>query len=250
MYIDFHNHLDFYTNETINKAINIINNEEIKIIACSMDEKSYIKNLEISNKSKYIIPTFGLHPWKVDKGIYNLEKIDKYIRTTPLIGEVGLDFHWIEDKSTYENQIKVFKYFLECAKKYKKYINVHTKGAEELVLDLIKKYDVSNQTIIHWYSGDKDTLLKLIDLKCYFTASVDLYSNTKTKEIIKEIPINKLLAETDGPTALEWVNGVYGMPNEIKNVYKHICKVKGVDLEDFKFSCKENLIKIINSIYE
>lgn len=248
MYIDFHNHLDFYTNETIDKAINIINNEKIKTIACSMDEKSYVKNLEISNKSKYIIPIFGIHPWSVDKGKYNLEKLEKYIKTTPLIGEVGLDFHWVEDKSTYENQIRVFKYFLECAKKYNKYINVHTKGAEELVLDLIKKYDVSNQTIIHWYSGDRDNLLKLIDLKCYFTASVDLYSNIKTIEIIKEIPVSKLLAETDGPTALQWVNDVYGMPNEIKSVYKYICKVKDVDLEAFKFSCKENLIKITNSI--
>ena len=35
-------------------------------------------------------------------------------------------------------QIKVFEYFLQCAKKYNKYINVHTKGCEELILNLVK----------------------------------------------------------------------------------------------------------------
>ena len=183
-----------------------------------MDEESYLKNIEISKKSDYIVPIFGIHPWKVKNNI-DIDKFEYYIKNTPLIGEIGLDFHWIEDKDTYSHQIKVFEYFLQSAKKYDKYINIHTKGCEELILNLLKKYDISSQSIIHWYSGDKDTLKKLIDAKCYFTGSVDLGYIKHSKDIIKEIPANKLLAETDGPTALQWVNGTYGMPDEIKNVY-------------------------------
>ena len=220
MYIDFHNHIDFYKDEEIDSVINCINLNKIMTIACSMDEESYLNNIEISKKSDYIVPIFGIHPWRVKNNI-DLDKFEDYIKNTPLIGEIGLDFHWVEEKYTYSYQIKVFEYFLQCAKKYNKYINVHTKGCEELILNLIKKYNVSPQTIIHWYSGDKDTLKKLID--------------------------NKLLAETDGPTALQWVNGVYGMPDEIKNVYENICTIKKLDIEEFKLNSQTIMTNIMKN---
>lgn len=211
-----------------------------------MDEESYLKNIEISKKSDYIVPIFGIHPWRVKNNI-DVDKFEYYIKNTPLIGEIGLDFHWIEDKDTYPHQIKVFEFFLQSAKKYDKYINIHTKGCEELILNLLKKYDISSQSIIHWYSGDKDTLKKLIDAKCYFTGSVDLGYIKHSKDIIKEIPANKLLAETDGPTALQWVNGTYGMPDEIKNVYKNICEIKNLDIEEYKYNAQIIMTNIINN---
>lgn len=246
MYIDFHNHIDFYKDKEIDSVINCINLNKIKIIACSMDEESYLKNIEISKKSDYIVPIFGIHPWRVKNNI-DIDKFEYYIKNTPLIGEIGLDFHWIEDKDTYPHQIKVFEFFLQSAKKYDKYINIHTKGCEELILNLLKKYDISSQSIIHWYSGDKDTLKKLIDAKCYFTGSVDLGYIKHSKDIIKEIPTNKLLAETDGPTALQWVNGTYGMPDEIKNVYKNICAIKNLDIEEYKYNAQIIMTNIINN---
>lgn len=241
MYIDFHNHVDFYNEEKIENAIDDISLNQITTIACAMDEESYLYNKNLAAKSEYIIPIYGIHPWRAFENINNLEMAKKYIKESKMIGEIGLDFYWVEDKNTYPYQIEVFEYFLKSAKEYDKYINVHTKGAEELVLNLIKKYDVSYKTIIHWYSGEKDVLDKLIDAKCMFTASVDIGYSKKTEEIIKSIPIKSLLAETDGPTALEWINGVYGMPSEIKNVYKNICKLKNIDIDEFKAHCKRTI---------
>lgn len=245
MYIDFHNHIDFYNNETIDKAIEDININKIITIACAMDEQSYLYNKNIQAKSEYIIPTYGIHPWKAYENRNNLDKVQEYIKCSKMIGEIGLDFHWVEDKNTYPYQIKVFEHFLKYAKEYNKYINVHTKGAEEIVLKLIKKYDVSNQSIIHWYSGEKDTLEKLIDSKCIFTISVDVGYSKKTEEIINLIPTKQILAETDGPTALEWVNGQYAMPSEIKRVYEDICSIKNISIEEFKENCKNKLETIL-----
>ena len=211
-----------------------------------MDEKSYIENIRYSKKSDYIIPTFGIHPSKVKNNKLDFDKIENYIKDTPLIGEIGLDFYWVEERETYLYQIEIFKYFLQAAKQYNKYINVHTKGAEELVLDYIKKYDVSEQTIIHWYSGEEKTLDKLIDTKCLFTGSVDLGYNEKSNEIIRRIPLNQLLGETDGPTALQWVNDSYGMPDEIKKVYKKISDIKNIEVEEFKEHCSEIIKKVTN----
>lgn len=50
MYIDFHNHIDFYKDEEIDSVINCINLNKIMTIACSMDEESYLNNIEISKK--------------------------------------------------------------------------------------------------------------------------------------------------------------------------------------------------------
>ena len=101
MYIDFHNHMDFYSEEKINEAIDIINKDKIITIACAMDEESYLKNITYSKKNDYIIPIFGIHPNKVKNNKFDFDKLNMYIKETPLIGEIGLDFHWVEEKDTY-----------------------------------------------------------------------------------------------------------------------------------------------------
>ena len=246
MYIDFHNHIDFYKNDELQKVYKDIEKNNIKVISCAMDEESYKNNLRFSKECDRIIPTFGIHPWRVTKEIPNLDIYDDYIKNSKIIGEVGLDFHWVEDKSTFEPQVKVFKHFVKKAKKYDKYLNIHTKGAEELIYDILYKENMLEKSIIHWYSGNTHTLNKFIDANSLFTISVDINYSEKTKEIAKLIPVRNILAETDGPTSLEWVNGVYGMPSEIINVYNGICDVKNIDDSELKYYINKNYNDIIN----
>lgn len=247
MYIDFHSHLDFYKDHELPKVYDDINKNNIKVIACSMDEESYKKNISFSKICNNIIPIFGVHPWSVTKEIPNLDVYDDYIKNSKMIGEVGLDFHWVEDKSTFEPQIEVFKHFVKKAKTYNKFLNIHTKGAEELVYDILYKEDMLEQSIIHWYSGDFYTLEKFIDANSYFTLSVDINHSEKAREISKLIPLNCILAETDGPTALEWVNGNYGMPSEIINVYNGICNIKNIHLDELKYNINKTYNNIISN---
>lgn len=124
--------------------------------------------------SPYIIPTFGIHPWKAKGYERNLQKLIPYIEETPMVGEIGLDFFWVEDKGSFEPQRQVFEFFIREAKRLNKAINVHTKGAEEEVLNLLDKYSLS-RVIIHWYSGPRDILIKMIDRGYYFTISAELH---------------------------------------------------------------------------
>lgn len=120
MYIDFHSHIDFYKDHELQTVYDDINKNNIKVISCSMDEENHKKNLNFSKVCPNIIPTFGIHPWKVTNVVTNLDIYDNYIKNSKIIGEVGLDFHWVEDKSTFEPQIEVFKHFV---KKLKRMIN-------------------------------------------------------------------------------------------------------------------------------
>lgn len=245
MYIDFHSHIDFYKEDELQKVYDDINKNNIKVISCAMNEESYKNNLKYSKVCSNIIPTFGIHPWKVSNKVPNLDIYDSFIKNSKIIGEVGLDFHWVEDKSTFKSQIEVFKHFVQKAKIYDKFLNIHTKGAEELIYDILKEEDMLEKSIIHWYSGDFFTLKKFIDAHSYFTLSVDINTSQKSKEIAKLVSLDNILAETDGPTALEWINGCYGMPSEIINVYKGICTTKHICLDELK--CR--IEKTYNNIF-
>lgn len=239
MYIDSHTHLDFFK-ENIEDAIREINDNKILTLANSMDIESYLRNKEYSKESEYIKPSFGIHPWKAAEYKGNLEALIPYIEESKMIGEIGLDFLWVEDKSTFERQREIYNFILKESIKRNKIVSIHTKDAEEEIYKSLKKYNY-NKAIIHWYSGNIETLDKFIELGCYFTISVDIGYSEKTKEVLDRVPIDKLLLETDGPTALEWVNGKYGYPSEIIKVYKKIAEIKGYKIQD--------LIKVVEKNY-
>ena len=243
MYIDAHTHLDFY-NENIDKAIEEINKNKILTLANSMDVESYKINKSYLEKSEYIKVLFGIHPWSAANYKDDLKLLIPYIDESELIGEIGLDYLWVEDKSTFKRQREVFYFILDESIKRNKFVTLHTKDAEEEIYEALKSRNY-NRAIIHWYSGNIKTLEKFIDLGCYFTISGDIGYSNLTEKILEKIPLNKLLLETDGPTALEWINGVYGYPDEIKRVYKMVSNYKKIDLEELKAIIKSNYYNII-----
>lgn len=244
MYVDAHNHLELY-GDKFNEALKDIRENHIITLACSMDEESYLFARSLSKDNQIIIPCFGVHPWRAHNNYKDLDRFEKYIKETPIIGEIGLDFHWVLERERYPNQLKVLKYFLEKAREYNKVTNLHTKGAEREILDLIKQYNLRTP-IIHWYSGPVDLISKFIEYGCYFTISVDIGYSKLTEEIVKTIPIDRILTETDGPTALEWVNGEYGYPSYIKNIVNKISTIKNLPEKEVKKAIEDNLKTLIN----
>lgn len=243
MYIDSHTHLDFFE-DNIEDAIKEINDNKILTLANSMDIESYLKNKDYSKESEYIKPSFGIHPWKAAEYKGNLEELIPYIEESKMIGEIGLDFLWVEDKSTFERQREIYNFILKESIKRNKVVSLHTKDAEEEIYKSLKKYNY-NKAIIHWYSGDIETLDKFIELGCYFTISVDIGYSETTKEVLDRMPIDKLLIETDGPTALEWVNGNYGYPSEIIKVYEKVAEIKGFKIEDLINIVEKNYYNLL-----
>jgi len=238
MLIDAHVHLDKY-GDLLDEALRQIETERIFTVATAMDVPSYLEMQKIGERSELVLPTFGIHPRRAAEYADRLPELSRYIEMSPAIGEIGLDFHWVKDASTYSAQRKVLEYFIAAAAEQKKFVNLHTKAGEKETLDLLEKYDV-RRAIIHWYSGPLDILQAMIDFGCYFTIGVEVHYSDHIKEIAKLIPNHLLLAETDNPGALRWLkkNDEIGMPKAIIDVVEA--------LADLRQSTTDAIVQVIH----
>ena len=108
MLIDAHAHLDHYGDE-LESALGEINQHRIFTIGNSMDLPSYRRNLEIAEMCDLVLPTFGIHPKRAPQYAGRLRDLNQVIEQSPMIGEIGLDFHWVEDAAQYPAQRRCSK---------------------------------------------------------------------------------------------------------------------------------------------
>ena len=243
MFIDAHVHLDKY-GDLLDEALRQIDREKIFTVATAMDVPSYLELQKIGERSELILPTFGIHPRRAAEYVDRLPEIIRYIEASPAIGEIGLDFHWVKDPTTYPAQRKVLEYFFAAAREQKKFVNLHTKGGEKDILDLLEKYDIQ-RAIIHWYSGPMDILRGMIQFGCCFTIGVEVLYSDHIKTIAKEIPDLLLLTETDNPGGLKWLKGEVGMPRAIANVVDALAELRQSTPEQIAQLVYDNFIRLI-----
>jgi TatD DNase family protein len=245
MLIDAHAHLDKY-GDLLDQALKEIEDKQIFTVATAMDLPSYLELKKIGEPSDLILPTFGIHPRRAAEYANRLSEISRHIESSPAIGEIGLDFQWVKDTSTYAAQKKVLEYFLAAAREQKKFVNLHTKGGEKEILDLLEQYDVK-RAIIHWYSGPMDILRAMIDFGCYFTIGVEVQFSDYIKSIAKEVPDHLLLTETDNPGAIRWLkkNDEVGMPTAIKKVVEALAALRESTPEEIESLVETNFIRLI-----
>ncbi|MEK6601110.1 MAG: TatD family hydrolase [Candidatus Binatota bacterium] len=243
MLIDAHAHLDNYGAE-LQPALEEIEKHEIFTIAVSMDLPSYQRSLEIADMCDLVLPTFGVHPKRAPEYAGSLSELSPFIERSPMIGEIGLDFHWVKDPSQYPPQRKVLEYFLAAAREQRKIVNLHTKGAEKEILNLLERYDIQ-RPIIHWYSGPLDIFRSLVDYGAYFTVGVEVFSSENIQAIAREVPEGQLLTETDNPGGLKWLRGVIGLPVVIEKVVQVIAALRQSTTEAIERTVYENFTRLI-----
>jgi len=149
MLIDAHVHMDRYEDE-LDRALEEIRLRRIFTVSTSMSIPSYEKNIEVAGRCEHILPIFGVHPWNASGYSERLEDLNPYIDRSPMLGEIGLDYHYVKQAHRYPAQRKVFGHFLAAAARQDKVVNIHTKGAEADVLELLDRYGL-RRVIVHWH---------------------------------------------------------------------------------------------------
>ncbi len=251
MLIDIHCHANLYLilEEIIKEAKNV---GVEKIISVGMSFTSLERILEISNKYEIVYPALGIHPEEVrmNKEIINqldlvVEIIKKNNEKVCAIGEIGLDHHYIKEKELYPLQKNIFEIMLGLAQELDLPVNLHTKGAEKLIFDMLPSYNIPNINI-HWYSGPDQLLNIGIDRGYFFSITPAINYSPAVKNTALKVDKEFILLESDGPIKY---SGKIGNPAMIRNVLNTISKLKKIDSKELEIQIENNTKLVFPKIF-
>jgi TatD DNase family protein len=202
--IDTHAHLDFSQydqdrEEVIKRAfdsgVEALINISVDLIACT-------KSIELARKHERIYASVGIHPHdaeKFDDNTYESLRRLACEKKVVAIGETGLDFY--RDYSPREAQIRAFEAQIDLAKELSLPLIVHIRNAHREGLDILEqKQDGSLRGVLHCFSGSLSDAKRGLGLGFYLAFGGSLtFAKSRVQEIIKHIPYDRILSETDCP---------------------------------------------------
>jgi len=242
MYVDAHAHLDKYDSE-LPEILHEIERNEIFTVSVSMNPESYARSRKIGEQSQWVVTSFGVHPWDAPEFCNRLESLDPLVDSSPMVGEIGLDYHFVTEPEKHVIQREVFKYFVRKGVSQQKILNIHSKGAEADVDKILGEFG-ARRAIIHWYSGPIKELERLIEKGFYFTVGIEVLSSSHIQAITKAIPAPQMLTETDNPGGYRWLAGELGRPSIVRSVVKIISDTRGWDQRETEHLIVENFMRL------
>lgn len=238
MIIDTHAHLYYpEIKDRIEEVLeNAVNNGIAKIIAPAIDLKTSEEILNLAAKYDMIYAALGFHPSDVpalnEKDFEMLETLLKE-KKVAAIGETGLDYYW--DITYKDKQKDFFLRHLELSAKYDLPVIIHTRNSVKDAIKIIKESGLRVNGQFHCFSGDEVDLQDVLSLETYCVSYCGniTYKNFDALELVRQTPMEKLLAETDSPflTPVPY-RGKKNEPAFVRHTMEKMGLVKGVDFEE------------------
>lgn len=234
MYVDSHAHINYDMYEDLDEVINTATeNNVMKVVNCSEDLKTSLDVIDLHKKYSNLYPAVGIHPQNVDKSnIGDIDKLEQIIKNENVValGEIGLDYYYSRDNR--EKQILFFEKQLELSKKYDLPVIIHCRNATDDLLRILKKSDVKG--VIHCFSGSVETAQELIKLGYYLgVGGILTFKNSKLVDVIKSIPIEYILLETDSPFLTpEPFRKYKNEPKYIPIIAEKLAQLKEIDVNE------------------
>ncbi len=228
----------------------IYNSGITNIVNAGYSVESSKKAIEIAENYEFMHTTAGISPNDIynfrEKDLIEIEELAKN-KKCMAIGEIGLDYYW--NKENKELQKKVFISQIQIANKLKLPIVIHTREAICDTLEILKINECKNRGIFHCCPLNIDLVREGLKLGYYisFAGPVTFKNSKNADEIIKMVPENRILIETDSPyLSPEPLRGKRNDSRNVKYVAEKIAKVKGVTLEEIAKTTYRNAIRAFN----
>ncbi|QBQ06534.1 TatD family hydrolase [Sporosarcina pasteurii] len=251
MFIDTHVHLnaDQYEEDVEEVIERALEAGVSKMVVIGFDRKTIRKAMELTERYPFIYAVVGWHPVDaVDCTEEDLEWIESLAAHPKVvgIGEMGLDYYW--DKSPKEVQQKLFRRQIQLAKKVNLPIVIHNRDATADVVRILKEEEAEQVGgIMHCFSGSVEIAKECITMNFLISLGGPVtFKNAKgPKQVAKEIPLNKLLIETDAPYLTPHPHrGKRNEPVYVTLVAEEIAKLKEVSIEEVASITTENALKL------
>ena len=200
MYIDTHCHLSMEDYLDIDKVIEENKDalvEKIVVSGCSRESIEEVMDLKDNYDMVYV--TIGYHPEYADTVTESdLDYLKSLLGEKKVvgIGEIGLDYHYTKENK--DKQIWLFEEQLKIADALNLPVVIHSRDATMDTINILKKYKVKG--IIHCFSGSLETANIYISMGFLLgIGGVVTFKNSKLKDVVKEVPLESIVLETDSP---------------------------------------------------
>ena len=221
-----------------------------RIINAGYSLESSKKALEIAKNYDFMDVIVGISPNDIDglkkedlQEIENLAKDNKVVA----IGEIGLDYYW--NKGNKDLQKEIFISQIEIANKLNLPIVIHTREAIYDTLEILKNNKCNKKGVFHCCPLNIDLVREGLKIGFYisFAGPITFKNSKNAEEIIKMVPLDRMLIETDSPyLSPEPLRGKRNDSRNVKYMAQKIADVKGISLEEVAKATHQNSVKIFN----
>ena len=234
MIFDTHSHIN--TKQFSQDLVDVIKRAKDSgvgyILIPGMDDEHNITGIKLAEQYNELYTSIGIHPVDVDKA--SLEKLEPLLKVSKkivAIGEIGIDLYWRKDNLP--KQLSIFIKQVELAIKYDLPILVHTRESFDQVYQALLPYKGKIKGVFHCFSSTLENAYQAVELGFYLGISgVVTFPNAKELQtIVKSIPLEKLVVETDAPYLTpQPFRGKRNEPSYVNYVVEKIAELKNVSV--------------------
>lgn len=252
--IDTHCHLDDakLDAKSIIETMKIDGLEKIITIGTSVTDIENVVNIAENNSDVYAC--IAIHPYYADSLTGDVEeKMAKLSKSSKVvgIGEFGLDYHDYPGAPSRDEQRRAFVSQIKLADKLSLPICLHIRDAHGDALEILKensKY-INNSGIIHCFSGSPEVAREYVKLGFYISFSGSITYKKSYEEIIKAVPLNRMLFETDSPyLAPQGLRGTINVPKNTIITAEFVADKLGLSYSEIEKIERENVLRLFKKI--
>ena len=225
-----------------------------RIFLPNLDSSSAEDMLRICEKYKGIcFPMMGLHPTSVKENFTEeLSFIEKQLSNNQFIavGEIGIDLYW--DKTFLEEQKLVFRKQLNWAKERALPVVIHARDSFSEIFEVMdQEYTPDLKGVFHSFTGNEDHVKKILSYGFYIGINgIVTFKNSGLDQIVKNIPIETLLVETDAPfLAPTPYRGKRNESSYVTKVAEKIAEIKKMDQDELINITTKNALNLFTNAY-
>lgn len=251
MLFDTHAHLNAEQyNEDLEQVIERAKSEKVeKIVVVGFDRPTITRAMELIEAYDFMYAAIGWHPVDAidmtDEDLAWIKELSQHEKVVA-IGEMGLDYYW--DKSPKDVQKEVFRRQIALAKEVNLPIIIHNRDATEDVVTILKEEGAAEVGgIMHCFTGSLEIAKACMEMNFYisFGGPVTFKNAKKPKEVVKDIPSDRLLIETDCPYLTPApFRGKRNEPSYVKYIAEQIAELREISFEELAELTTENAKKV------
>jgi TatD DNase family protein len=220
------------------------------IINAGADMFSSARAVELAERYPHVYAAVGIHPHDAKEAREaDYAKLALWAARPKVIaiGEIGLDYHY--DLSPREVQQTVFVRQLDLARQLAKPVIIHDRESHADIMATIKKEGQGLTGVFHCFSGSLEMAQEVLRLGFYISIAgpVTFANAHKLLEIAREVPIDRLLVETDSPYLTPHPHrGKRNEPAHVRLVAEKVAELRGVDFETLAAATTENVKRLFH----